>query len=229
MSITFSPASAGDRRSFLRIASDDLRQNPLDVVLAGTGLSTLSVSLPGNGSGQVTSDPEGIDCGSDCQETYRVATEVVLSASPGTGSDFSGWSGCDIVSQGLCTVTTDVGKSVTALFSLKRFDLTVTKSGGGQGEVTVSEGTLVWAGSTGKASYDYGTRIVLGAVPAPDTLFAGWSGGACTGTGPCEVTLDRAKEVTAAFVRFLGWFPPKGPSARSSFCGGRRSGQPGER
>lgn len=32
----------------------------------------------------------------------------------------------------------------------------------------------------------------------PDSAFVGW-GGACTGTGPCEVTMDGARQVTATF------------------------------
>jgi hypothetical protein len=47
--------------------------------------------------------------------------------------------------------------------------------------------------------YEIGTAVTLAAHPAPGFLFGGW-GGACTGTAPCEVTMEAPKEVTATFV-----------------------------
>ncbi len=56
-------------------------------------LSTLTVSLAGTGSGTVTSDPAGIDCGNDCSETYPHNTSVALDDQAAEGSTFGGWSG----------------------------------------------------------------------------------------------------------------------------------------
>jgi len=41
--------------------------------------------------------------------------------------------------------------------------------------------------------------VTLTAAPAADATFDGWSGGGCTGTGPCTVTLTAATTVTATF------------------------------
>ena len=47
----------------------------------------LTVTQTGDGSGTVSSSPTGIDCGTDCSETYAPARVVTLTAVAGTGSD----------------------------------------------------------------------------------------------------------------------------------------------
>ena len=61
----------------------------------------------------MTSDPAGIHCGDDCQESYPDNTVVALRAHPGVKSYFVGWSGdCDANGQ----VTMDADKTCTAAF-----------------------------------------------------------------------------------------------------------------
>jgi hypothetical protein len=76
------------------------------------------VSLLGIGSGSVTSSPAGIDCGSTCSATYNSGTAVTLTAHPGLGSFFVGWSGGGCSGTGTCTVPMGANKSVTAQFKL---------------------------------------------------------------------------------------------------------------
>jgi hypothetical protein len=76
---------------------------------------TLTVSKTGTGSGTVTSNPSGINCGSDCSVAYGAGTTVTLTASPAAGSTFTGWSGA-CSGTGSCQVTMDAAKSVTAGF-----------------------------------------------------------------------------------------------------------------
>jgi uncharacterized repeat protein (TIGR02543 family) len=77
---------------------------------------TLSVSKEGSGAGTVTSDPAGIDCGSDCAEGYASGTVVTLTATPAANSKFDGWGGACSGTQATCSVTMDAAKTVTATF-----------------------------------------------------------------------------------------------------------------
>ena len=74
----------------------------------------LSVAKTGTGSGTVTSSPAGINCGSDCSESYTSGMVVALSAIPAAGSVFSGWSGSGC-STG--SVTMSGSRSCVAVFS----------------------------------------------------------------------------------------------------------------
>ncbi|MBF0397942.1 MAG: DUF1566 domain-containing protein, partial [Desulfobacterales bacterium] len=53
----------------------------------------LITSKTGAGSGSISSSPSGIDCGSNCSSPFAVNTDVTLTASPNSGSTFTGWSG----------------------------------------------------------------------------------------------------------------------------------------
>ncbi|MGI8683457.1 MAG: fibronectin type III domain-containing protein, partial [Mycobacteriales bacterium] len=77
---------------------------------------TLSVTKAGTGTGDITSSPTGINCGSTCSASYPSGTSVGLSATPATGSTFAGWSGA-CTDTGPCAVTMDAAKSVTATFT----------------------------------------------------------------------------------------------------------------
>jgi hypothetical protein len=79
--------------------------------------ATLTAAKAGGGSGLVTSLPSGIDCGEDCSQTYTVGSVVTLTASPGPGSYFAGWSraGCSRATTCQVVVTSDL--TATATFS----------------------------------------------------------------------------------------------------------------
>jgi hypothetical protein len=79
------------------------------------GLYDLSVERTGTGTGTVTSSPTGIDCGVACSGTYAAGSDVTLSASPASGSSFSGWGG-DCSGAEACTLTMSAARSVQAQF-----------------------------------------------------------------------------------------------------------------
>ena len=65
----------------------------IDFALVPTTAFTLSVSTAGSGGGKVSSQPGGIDCGSDCSQDFLKGTQVTLTATPDAGSMFVSWSG----------------------------------------------------------------------------------------------------------------------------------------
>ncbi len=81
---------------------------------------TLTVNKAGIGAGTVTSDPVGVSCGADCTENYPWNTVVTLTAMPGPGSFFVGWSGDCSVSDTITTVTLDADRACTAIFGRAR-------------------------------------------------------------------------------------------------------------
>jgi hypothetical protein len=80
---------------------------------------TLSVNKNGTCAGIVTSSPEGINCGSDCDELYYVGTLIILVATPDTGSVFDGWGGGGCSGKGQCVLTINADTTVTATFNTK--------------------------------------------------------------------------------------------------------------
>lgn len=166
-------------------------------VAYGLNLS-LVVTRTGSGSGTVTSDVGGIDCGTDCTQTYTANATVTLTASASTGSTFTGWTGGGCSGTAPCTVTITAATGVTATFGLNTYTLTVASDGTGAGSVTSSPAGIT-CGATCAATYSYGTAITLKALPAKGSTFAGWSG-PCTGTGTCSVTLAANTTVHATFT-----------------------------
>ncbi|MFC2144229.1 PQQ-binding-like beta-propeller repeat protein [Acidobacteriota bacterium] len=69
----------------------------------------LSVSTLGDGAGSVTSSPGGIDCGDVCEALYIEGTVVELNHFAESGSDFSGWNGDADCSDGVVTMSANVG------------------------------------------------------------------------------------------------------------------------
>ncbi len=78
---------------------------------------TLTVTKGGDGTGTVTSDPVGIDCGSTCTDSFDADSSVTLTAAPADGSSFTGWTGACTGAESTCTVTMSEDKAVTATFA----------------------------------------------------------------------------------------------------------------
>ncbi|NEX18578.1 MAG: hypothetical protein C1943_18770 [Halochromatium sp.] len=95
---------------------DEDKTNELGVRLVRDVLP-LTITITGDGNGMVSSEPVGINCGSDCSEDYSSGTEVLLTATPAIGSELSSWSedSCGIATR--CKVIVDSAKTVTATFS----------------------------------------------------------------------------------------------------------------
>ena len=77
---------------------------------------SLKVVHAGGGSGTVTSEPAGINCGAECLSLLEAGTVVTLTAIPEPGSVFAGFSGGCRSSSTTCTLTLSASRSVTATF-----------------------------------------------------------------------------------------------------------------
>jgi hypothetical protein len=109
---------------YARNANGNVSVSPSIMVTVTEGQNTsniLTVMKSGTGGGTITSVPTGINCGTDCSETYSAATTLTLTAVPDNNSDFVGWSGTKIACTGTdsCTVLVDGTKLANAEFTRK--------------------------------------------------------------------------------------------------------------
>ncbi|MCP4681030.1 MAG: hypothetical protein GY864_01690 [Desulfobacterales bacterium] len=90
----------------------------------------LSLNVEKQGLGTVSSsNPAGIDCGTDCSEQYTVNTEITLTAAAETGYYFTGWSGAASGSEETISIIMNENKTVTANFT-EAIDLCTPPSSG---------------------------------------------------------------------------------------------------
>ena len=163
----------------------------------------LTVTLGGNGTGTVTSNPSGISCPGTCAADFATGTTVTLTATPTNGSTFNGFSGAGCSGPGSsCTVAMNGDQAVTATFTtvipIPMSTLSVQKIGSGSGTVTSTNQAGINCGSTCGASFPTNSLVTLTATPATGSTFIGWSNG-CTGTGSCDVTLTGDQTIVAQF------------------------------
>ena len=148
----------------------------------------LSITKAGNGAGTVTSAPAGINCGATCSYSFNYNTSVTLTATPSTGSTFTGWSGGVCSGTGTCVTTMTAARSVTATFTLNQYTLTYTAGVGG----TIS--------GTTPQTVNYGANgTVVTAVPNANYHFTSWSDGILT-AARTDTNITANKSVTASFT-----------------------------
>ena len=89
---------------------------------------------------------------------------------------------------------------------ITEYQLSVVKSGNGSGSITSDSGFIDCGPSCSSAnsSYTPGASVTLTAVAAEGSVFDGWSGGGCSGTTVCKVTMTKSRSVTASFSRTGG-------------------------
>lgn len=103
-----------------------------NTAMQNTAVFTMTVQNAGTGSGTVTSNPSGINCGAVCTQHYLSGTSVMLIPTPSAGSTFSGWSGaCNSPNASDCGGPISSDKSVTATFDMVPNTSTNSGNGGG--------------------------------------------------------------------------------------------------
>ena len=72
--------------------------------------------------------------------------------------------------------------------------LTVGATGAGSGS-GASDPTAIDCGATCRHDFSSGASVTLTATAAEGSVFTGWAG-ACSGTGPCTITMIEDRSVT---------------------------------
>jgi hypothetical protein len=163
---------------------------------------TLNITKTGAGSGTVTSNPAGINCGPTCSNIYNFGQSVTLTAVANLGSVFNGWSGGGCSGTSTCQPTLNGDPtSVTAEFIIPpTVTLNITKTGAGTGTVT-SNPAGINCGVDCTEPYSPSAVVTLTATAAAGSAFTGWSGGSCSDTSPCQPTFNSDPiTVTANFI-----------------------------
>ncbi|MDY6992668.1 MAG: choice-of-anchor D domain-containing protein, partial [Pseudomonadota bacterium] len=161
-------------------------------------LDKAQLTVSTTGKGQVTSRPNGIQCGSQdkqCQQEFNGDTEITLVALPDLGWHFSGWQGdCDAGG----SVSLKADSHCQAVFEpVKHPEYTLLIDVLGQGWVA-AEG-INQCTTTCQKDYHHELRVTLTATPKAGMIFNYW-GGDCSGTAPTtQVVMDAVKRCTAAF------------------------------
>ena len=162
--------------------------NPIQVtmdadrsVTATFAMNTYTVDVTTAGDGAVVKNPD--------QAAYAYGDSVHVTATPGLGSHFVGWSGDASGTANPLGLRVDRNLAIVAIFAVNTYPLTVAVSGSG----TVTR-------SPDQALYEHGAEVDLLAVPGPEQRFVSWSGDASGAANPIEVILDRPRTVTATFA-----------------------------
>lgn len=105
-----------------------------------------------------------------------------------------------VIANGIAStpVAVTVGAGGSNQHACSNYTLSLAKAGSGSGTVT-SSAAGISCGAACSHAYPNGTIVTLTAAAATHSAFAGWSGGGCSGTGACVVTMSSDTSVTATF------------------------------
>lgn len=121
------------------------------------------------GLGVVNSTPVGVNCGSDCHESYAAGTSVTLVAEASPGSVFKAWGGACSGAGPSCTVSMSSARNVSANFE---------NASGSAGSIT-----SIISGMPSNSWKSLDSTLMKDVCPTPYSSFAceavisAWSGG----------------------------------------------------
>jgi hypothetical protein len=202
------PKNLGGEVEVLMAFSPDMPDNGEEpiVLLGGHDAASRGLTVDGNGSYYVTGLITSSLCGSSG------GAVLVLNAK----REFNRCYPYALVADGEDVATTNSGSHVYSIVPsndpldlgdgvvldwgrLAAITLRTTKAGTGSGTVTSSPPGIN-CGIVCSAGYDEGVEVSLHAAATSGSVFTGWSGGGCSGTGDCTVTTNADKSVTAMFA-----------------------------
>lgn len=125
---------------------------------------------------------------SDMGGEYDEGTTISVSAQPQTGYEFQGWS--DGSMQNPRTITVSESLNLTALFTKQEFTVTVNIQG---------EGSVVDQNGNTPGTYEFGSSVILEALPNVGYNFTEWSDG--NTQNPRTFNISEALTVSAIFTK----------------------------
>jgi hypothetical protein len=161
--------------------------------------------------GRITSSPGGIDCGSDCRETFTPGTSVQLTMTPVGGARFTGWGpGCEPTNSLTCTIVVSdeptwagvgfEGEPAPRPPATIEVSLRVKKRGSGSGRVTSAK--IDCGPPNGcRAKYRFKDLVTLAAQEEPGSLFRGWDGICESASKSCTVPAGPITTLPVVFER----------------------------
>jgi hypothetical protein len=186
----------------------------------------VNISLAGNNTGRIASEPAGIACPPTCSASFPAGSQVTLIVSPDPATSFLSWKfGCSVspTDPRRCTLTVtnnpnwvgvalgedaEIGVPTTlaVLFDVARE---------GKGAVKSKE---LDCGGTCEHRYVFGAREELRATPAGGWRFTQWNG-ACGKAATCSLYIGPVTSVKATFTENLA------PQLQSVKATGKKSGR----
>ena len=151
----------------------------LDLIISRDDLGSMTLLL-GNGDGSFRRDNDYVGSG----------------VHPAAVGDFNADGKRDLVFAG--GIGAQFAPVLLNRANMTTFVLSVVKGGTGTGTVTINPGWIACAPNCSR-KFPPGAVITLTAHSDPASSFTGWSGGGCSGTGTCNLTLTSDQTVTATF------------------------------
>src|SRR6185295_16342500 len=154
----------------------------------GGGTTTFSLTTNVSGTGSVARNPNAA--------TYASGTVVTLTATPGSGFQFSGWSGDLTGAANPATITMSANRTVTATFTaITQGPFTLTRDVTGSGSASANPN---------QPSYAAGTVVTLTATPFAGSTFSNWSGDLSSTANPTTIVMNANRSVVANFAAITG-------------------------
>jgi len=140
--------------------------------------------------------------------TVPEGQQISLTATPGEEFLFDSWSGAATGTSSNVSLIMDANKTVTANFIKKKYALNVMV----EGEGTVSEKVIKVGAAT---DYNSGTVVELTAIPSDIWEFKEWKGDVTGTENPTQITIDKAKNVTAVFEQLPFYLDENGVTIKA--------------
>jgi hypothetical protein len=124
---------------------------------------------------------------------FEEGETVMLNAIPSEEYTFFAWSGVSGTNTST-SIVMDSDKSVTAIFTKKKYALDILIEGEGNVEEKIIKAGI-------STDYNSGTIVELTANPESEWVFVEWKGSLAASDNPIQITIDGPKQITAVFEK----------------------------